>query len=217
MTRHRIGLAAILAYAAVVVLAAWRHEIRPPFLDRPAAWSRTALGWLGIPGGVAVFTSDAGTSPDEKITAQCFEVRIDGEGRPARRLHPDAGRTCPVPAPRLWVRGEDIALYRLAMALRSAVASHRAGALPPSQVRFPRLLAESIGEHFRRRASARHLAPERYALLWREWRIDYATGAKSERIVALLRWRDDPEPGVFVSWRPDALALSRHWPPLEGP
>ncbi len=216
MTRRRIGVAAIIAYTSVVIMAAWRHEIRPPLFDPPAALCRAVLGWFGVPGGVAVFTSNAGVSPDEKITVQCFEVRVDGGSGSAHRLYPDAHRVCPTPEPRIWIRGEDIALYRLAMGLRSAIASHRAGALPRSRVSYPRLLAESMAEHFRRRAAADALSPDRYALLWTESRIDYATGAESNKTVALLRWREDREQGVFVSWRPDADTLARHWPPLSG-
>ena len=167
---------------AVVALAAWRHEIRPAFLDPPVALARSALALLGIPAGVAVFTAEVDTSPDAKIASLCLEARaVEGEGL-ARRIYPEVGRRCPAPAPRLWVRGEDIALSRFAVGMRS-----------------PRALAGG-------------LAPTRYALLWTESRVRYGSGARSDRIVALLRWRADGEGGVFVSWKPDERTLQQHWP-----
>ncbi len=101
------------------------HEIRPAFLDPPVALARSALALLGIPPGVAVFTADVDVSPDAKIASLCLEARaVEAEG-PARRIYPEVGRRCPAPAPRLWVRGEDIALSRFAVIMRSAVASRR--------------------------------------------------------------------------------------------
>ena len=110
------------------------------------------------------------------------------------------------------MRGEDIALSRFAVGMRSAVASRRAGTLAAAQVRFPRLLAESLAGHNQSRALADGLAPTRYALLWTESRVGYGSGARSDRIVALLRWRADGEGGVFVSWNPDERTLQQHWP-----
>ncbi len=212
LRRRRIGLSALVAYVAIVALAAWRHEIRPAFLDPPVALARSALALLGIPPGVAVFTAEVDTSPDAKIASLCLEARaVEGEG-PARRIYPEVGRRCPAPAPRLWVRGEDIALSRFAVGMRSAVASRRAGTLAAAQVRFPRLLAESLAGHIQSRALADGLAPTRYALLWTESRVGYGSGARSDRIVALLRWRADGEGGVFVSWKPDERTLQQHWP-----
>jgi hypothetical protein len=215
--QRRVLLPLLVLYAAIVVLAAWRHEIRPAFLDPPAAWARSVLGLAGIPPGVPVFTSETDTLPDEKIAVQCLEVRgvaVDGA---ARRIHPAGGRVCPAPSPRLWVRGEDIALSRFVMGMRSGVASRREGTLAPSRVRVPRLLADSMAEHFRKRTGAEGLAPDRYALLWTESRVSYRTGARSERIVALVRWRADPGEGVFVSWRPDERTLREYWPALGQP
>jgi hypothetical protein len=109
------------------------------------------------------------------------------------------------------------------MSMRAAVASHRAGTLPAAQVRFPRLLAESLAEHIESRARADGLTPTRYALLWTESRVGYDSGARSDRIVALLRWRadgandGDGEGGVFVSWSPDERTLQRHWPAVGEP
>jgi hypothetical protein len=220
---RRIGVFALVAYVAIVTLAAWRHEIRPAVLDPPTALARSALALLGIPPGVAVFTAEVDTSPDSKIASLCLEARaVEGEG-PARRIYPEAGRRCPAPAPRLWVRGEDIALSRFAVSMRSAVASHRAGTLSAARVRFPRLLAESLAEHIQSRARADGLTPTRYAVLWTESRIGYGSGARSDRIVALLRWRADAtsgeagDGGVFVSWSPDKRTLQQHWPAVDEP
>jgi hypothetical protein len=104
--------------------------------------------------------------------------------------------------------------------MRSGVASHRAGTLPAAQVRFPRLLAESLADHIQSRALADGLAPTRYALLWTESRIGWDSGARSDRIVALLRWhadRADGEGQVFVAWSPDERTLRQHWPAVAGP
>jgi hypothetical protein len=107
--------------------------------------------------------------------------------------------------------------------MRAAVASHRAGTLPAARARFPRLLAGSLAEHIQSRAQADGLTPSRYALLWTESKVGYASGARSDRIVALLRWRadgadsGDGEGGVFVSWSPDERTLQQHWPAVGEP
>ena len=215
--QRRVLVAALACYVAVVVLAAWRHEIRPRWLDPPAALARSVLRTAGIPPGVAVFSADVPRTPDLKITALCLSVRIvERDGR-VRQLHPRAGAGCPSPAPRLWVTGEEIALYRSATSLRAAVAARFTGALHPSQERHPKLLAESIAEHFRKRARARGFAPERYALLWREATLSERTGVRGERVVALMRWEADAERGVTLGWRPDPERLARDWPGLDEP
>jgi hypothetical protein len=214
--RRRLGIALLLGYAAIVVLAAWRHEIRPSFLERPVVWARSLLALAGIPPGVAVFSTETEVLSDALIVSQCFEVRGVAGNAPARRIYPEGGRVCPAPSPRIWVRGEDIALYRFATGLRSAAASQPGESLFRSRERFARLLAETIGEHFRSRAE-REFAPDRYALLWTELHVDYRSGEHSERVVALVRWRADPDEGVFVSWSPDDRTLGEHWPLLGEP
>jgi hypothetical protein len=227
MTRAVLGrgirVFALAAYVAIVTLAAWRHEIRPAFMDPPAALARNALALLGVPPGVAVFTAEVDTSPDSKIASLCLEARaVDAEGL-ARRIYPEEGRRCPAPAPRLWIRGEDIALSRFPVIMRSAVAARRAGILPATRLRFPQLLAESLAEHIQSRARDDGLTPTRYAVLWTESRVGYGSGARSDRIVALLRWRADSVDGgdggdghgrVFVSWSPSERTLQQHWPAL---
>jgi len=214
--RRGLLLSLVGGYAAIVVLAAWRHEIRPAWLDAPAAVARGVLGWAGVPPGVAVFTADSATAAEAKIADLCLEVRIvDASGR-ARRLHPEAGERCPAPQPRLWVKGETIWLNRATVSLRAAVAARRRD---PSfaRGRTQRLLAEALAAHFRARAHAEGLAPERYALLWAESRVDTSTGERSERKVALMRWGPTGEGDLRVSWRPDASLLDAYWPALETP
>jgi hypothetical protein len=201
----------------MIVLSAWRHEIRPRFLDPPAALARAVLGLVGIPGGVAVFTSDLRGLSEEALETICVEVRaVAGEG-PARRIYPATGRVCPAPPPRLWVRGEDIALARLRSELRNTAGPRRAGTLPPSLARVPRLLAESMAEHFRGRARAAGHTPDRYALLWTESKVNVASGARRQRILALIRWQADPAGDLFISWSPDEQTLQEHWPALGEP
>ena len=74
-----------------------------------------------------------------------------------------------------------------------------------------------MAQHFRSRAAREGFAPDRYVFRWTESLVDYRSGRHSERVVALVRWRADPEEGVFVSWRPDGHRLREHWPPLEKP
>ena len=214
--RRRLGTALLLGYAAIVVLAAWRHEVRSSIFERPVVWARSVLALASIPPGVAVFSTETELSSDILIAAQCFEVRGVAGDAPARRIYPESGRACPAPSPRMWVRGEDIALYRFATGLRSAAGSRGGESRPRSRERFARLLVETMAEHFRSRAE-REFAPDRYALLWTESHVDYRSGEHSERVVALVRWRADPDDGVFVSWSPDDRKLGEQWPRLEEP
>jgi hypothetical protein len=209
--RRRILVSLLVGYSALVALAAWRHEIRPAIGDAPAAGARAALRAVGIPPGIAVFTAEVATPSDSKIRAVCLEARAFAADGRFHVLHPRPNAPCPEPAPRVWVRSEEIALYRFVTSLRNAVVAHRAGALRASQRRHPELLARSIAAHFRSRAESLGLAPTRYALLWRESRIDYRSGEASERVTALLRWDADPDRGVALAWRPDPEHLSKHW------
>lgn len=209
---RRIGLALLTGYVVVVVLAAWRHEIRPAFLDRPGRLARSALASAGVRPGVAVFTADTGTAPDAKITASCLEVRVVEVGGATRRLYPLGEAPCPAEPPRLWVTGEAILLSRSAAGLRAAVAAGRTGSLDPSNRRLPRLLAESIADHFRRRVRRQGIAADRYALLWTESRVSYRTGARTRGAVALFEWRESGR--VFVRWRPEERTLRERWPAL---
>ena len=213
---RRLGLLLLVTYAAVIILGAWRHEIRPAFLDTPVDAARALLHALGIPPGVAVFTADTDRVSDAKLVALCVEVRVVERGGRARRLYPDDGRRCPPAPPRLGAGGEEIALYRSLIVLRAAVAAYRTESASTAE-RHPELLAEWIVEHFRARARARGLDAERFALLWREWRWNYATGERNERSVALLTWWSDPARGFTLAWQPGAERLAAAWPVLEAP
>ena len=215
--QRRIALPLLVSYVVIVVMAAWRHEIRPVILDAPTAAARSILHSLGITPAIAVFTSDAAHENDEKTTAFCLEVRVVERGGRVRRLYPEDGTRCPAPAPRFWFAGEDIALYRSLMILRAGVSSAYHGPPGASRDLQPRLLAEWVAEHFRRRAAARGLDPDSYVLQWRESQQSFATGERGEHVVALLRWWPDPARSLALSWRPDAEKLAALWPSPTSP
>ena len=184
-------------------------------IDPLTQWARSALRLVGIPPGVSVFTSEKSRSFDKSVSALCFEVRVVSAEAPAQRIYPPDGRVCPAPQPRIWVRGEEALLYRsIQPLLRHGATSRRAGSRSRSQGLYSRLLAESIAEHFRSRARAAGLAPDRYALLWTAAMIDMSSGERSEVIVALLRWRANPDGELFLSWNPNDQILQAHWPDL---
>ncbi len=215
LIERRIVLPLLVGYVVLLVVAAWRHEIRPAVFDRATDFARGALGLAGISPGVAVFTADTGSAPDEKIETICLEVRDVSEDA-VRQVYPGEGVSCPARPPRLWVRGEQIFLQRSVVILRAAAAARRAGGSDPSRTRLAKLLARSIGAHFVGRERLAGAAPDRYLLLWREARISYRTRSRSDRIVALLGWRRASRPGVFIAWRPDEATLrERGWGPAE--
>ena len=213
--KRRIVLPLLVSYVALVVMATWRHEIRPSILDTPAAAARSILHSLGITPAIAVFTSDAARENDEVTTAFCLEVRVVEHG--VRQLFPEGATRCPAPAPRFGFAGEDTALYRSLMILRAGVSSARHAIPGASRDLQPRLLAEGLAEHFRRRAAARGLDPDSYVLQWRVSQQSFATGERSEKVVALLRWWPDPARSLALSWRPDAEKLAALWPSLAAP
>jgi hypothetical protein len=216
LLERRILVPVLVGYVALVALATLRHEIRPAVLDRATDFARGTLGLAGIRPGVAVFTADTGSAPDAKIAAICLEVRSLSEGGAGRQIYPAEDASCPARPPRLWVRGEQILLDRSVMSLRAAVAARRAGDSGPSRMRFAKLLARSIAAHFVARDRLAGAAADRYALLWREARISYRTRARSDRIVALLSWRNAADPQVFIAWQPDEAKLREHgWDPAE--
>ena len=145
-----------------------------PFLDPPARWARKILHWSGIPPGIAVFTAEVNKVQDAKVVAHCFSVRVVARDGQVRQIYPPGG-VCPPRPPRMWVTGEQIALYRSATSLRAAAADRRAGILPPSRIRHPELLLESIADYFRAKTRAEGVEAERYVLLWTELSVDYNT------------------------------------------
>jgi hypothetical protein len=224
MLERRIMVPLLVTYVVVLALAAWRHEIRPRAFDRATDIAGSTLAFAGILPGVAVFTADKGGGPDEKIAAICLEVRGVSKGvsegelkeKKEHQVYPEPDTVCPAPQPRLWVRGEQIFLGRSVVSLRATAAARRAGDNDPARTRFGMLLAKSIGAHFVARGHLVGTAAERYLLLWREARISYRTGSRSDRVVALLNWRDAPAPQVFVAWRPNATTLrERGWGSAE--
>jgi hypothetical protein len=216
LLERRILVPVLVVYVALLVLAAWRHEIRPAVFDRATDFARNTLGLVGILPGVAVFTADTGRTQEAKIAAICLEVRDLSESGTQRQIYPAEDASCPAPPPRLWVRGEQIFLDHSVMKLRSAVVAHRAGVAGPARGRYAKLLARSIAAHFVGRDRLAGAAADRYALLLREERISYLTRARSDHIVALLGWRNAADPQVFIAWQPDEAKLREHgWEPGE--
>ena len=180
--------------------------------------------------GAGCTTTDRRFFASDRFRTLCLEVRGISEAG-ARRVYPGPGVSCPAPAPRLWVKGEEIFLSRSSATMRAAAAAIRAGASDPGRIRFAKLLAQSIGAHFVASDQAADPAPDRYLLLWREERISYRTNARSERTVALLSWQrtsststsrstptptSTPTPRVFIAWRPSEATLrERGWGPAE--
>jgi hypothetical protein len=203
---------ALIGYVALLVMAAWRHEIRPAAFDGVTEFARHALGLAGIPPAVAVFSADVGSAPDAKIAAICLEVRALRSGDEGRQIYPNAATPCPAPSPRVWVRGEQAFLHRSVVIVRAAVAAHRAGHATPQRMRFARRLAGAIGAHFVRRDQIAGGIADRYALLWEESRISYRTRTRSENTVALFDWPGIADPQVSIAWRPDDATLrERGW------
>ena len=91
---RRILLPLLVCYAVILVAAAWRHEIRPQLLDRPAAWARSALDLAGIPPAVAVFTTETSTPQNAKLVALCLRVRIRHSRSANRHLSWERGGRC---------------------------------------------------------------------------------------------------------------------------
>ena len=212
----RILVSLLVGYVVLLVVAAWRHEVRPAVFDRAMFFARGVLGLAGISPGIAVFTADSGSAPDEKVVAICLAVRSVSEDSEdaGRQVYPAEDVSCPAPSPRLWVRGEQIFLHQSVVSLRAAVAAHRGG--DASRGRFAMLLARSIGAHFLGRDRRAGAATDRYLLLWREARISYRTRSRSNRVVALMNWRRASEPRVFIAWQPDEGTLrERGWGPAE--
>jgi hypothetical protein len=216
LLERRILVPLLVGYVVMLVVAAWRHEIRPAVFDRATVFARGALGHAGIVPGVAVFTADTGRTQGAKIAAICLEVRALSESGTGRQIYPAEDASCPARPPRLWVRGEQIFLNHAVMNLRTAVVARRAGDSDPSLRRFAKLLARSIAAHFIGRDRLTGTAADIYTLLWREARISYRTRARSDHIVALFDWRSAPDPQLFIVWQPDAATLREHgWDPGE--
>ena len=84
---RRLQLALILLYAAMLVVSAWRHEVRPAVLDRPVLAARGLLHQVGIAPGLDVFVDDRNVDTDRKKVASCFEVRELRPGSPPASLY----------------------------------------------------------------------------------------------------------------------------------
>lgn len=215
--QRRVALPLLLAYVALLVLASWRHEIRPALLEWPSESARSFLNSLGVTPAIAVFTSDVARGSHEKRTSSCVEVRVVERDGHVHQLYPEAEEPCPASAPRLWATAESTSLYRSLVVLRATIAAGRTDPRSGVRQRRPDLLAEWLAEHFRLQAAAQGLDADRFVLHWRESRQNHASGERSQRVVALLRWGADPAQPLALSWRPDADKLQAWWPSPGAP
>ena len=74
--RVLVGLPLLLAYIALIVVAALPDPLRPGFLDRPQTLAVELLGWVGWRAGQPVFTG--WDNPNKAIRAFCTHVKARG-------------------------------------------------------------------------------------------------------------------------------------------
>jgi hypothetical protein len=207
-----LRLPLLLCYIALLVLAAWRTEIRPAVLDRPSEWAERSLRRAGIFAGIAVFSPDVARPSRQMFYRQrCLEVLAgSGTGAP-EQIYP-VGRDCPASGFRWWVGPEETMLTRLMTWATDDEAERRLTGerAAPDELTGSAAILPSIAYHFDRRERSRGRPRDRLTMLYTQHMVDIDTGQVTVDPVVLFGFTVGGGPGT-VLWRPTDRQIAQHW------
>jgi hypothetical protein len=210
----RVRLPLLLGYIALLVLAAWREEIRPAFLDRSSIWAERTLRRVGIFAGIAVFSPEVKHEERQLFLRQrCLEVLAESAGAPPERIYPEA--ECPAVSPRIRVGPHETMLTRLMnWAADDEVDRRATGRRPgPGEVTLPEAILPSIAYHFDRQERLAGRPRDRFTMLYTHHMVRYDTGERTVEPIVLFRFTvGGTEPGR-VLWHPTERQLATLWHP----
>ena len=211
---HRIRLPLLVGFISLLVLAAWREEIRPSIFDRPSRWAELTLRRFGIFPGIPVFSPDVKREDRQLFLRQrCFEVLAESGGAPPRKIYPDG--PCPAPGPRIRVGPEETMLTRLMTWAHTDEADRRftGRTAGPGEVTLPQAILPSIAYHFDRRQRLAGRPADRFTMLFTQHMVRYDTGEPVVEPIVLFSFSvGGREPGR-VLWYPTERQIAALWHP----
>jgi hypothetical protein len=212
--RSGLGLCLLVGYAALLVLAGWRHEIRPSALDGAHRFAKGFLVRHGIQPGMSVFNVEGEGGPITR--AHCVEVLGRTANGPASPVYP-VDRSCPPEGLRLSVPFEETLVHRLLVELSARMLLLESGKAPPTTQAAARRILKCMAYHFGARARAAGLEADEFLLRWVRHAIDYDSGAAERRNILLMRWRRGELGEPELTWFPPDAVVEAAWRRWEEP
>jgi hypothetical protein len=207
-----VRLPLLAGFIGLLVLAAWREEIRPSIFDGPSRWAELTLRRFGIFPGIAVFSPEVELEDRQMFLRQrCFEVLAESGGAPPKRIFPDG--TCPDRGPRIRVGPEETMLTRMMTWAHDDEADRRAtGRRPgPGEVTLPEAILPAIAYHFDRRERLAGRPVDRFTGLSTLHLVRYDTGERVVEPIVLFSFSaGGREPGR-VLWYPTERQIAALW------
>ncbi len=194
----------LLAYIALLVLGAWRPEIRPDFMDRASDGARRCLESCGLYAGLAVFSSEFNQPGRNRFfKARCLDLIGYREGLPPEIIYP-VGATCPPTGIRWYLPPEEIMLTRLfiwAVEDESIRLMENRPRPPAGFVSVPNIVLSSVLYHFDRRERRRGRSYDRFAGRFSHHMTLLDGGDDAIHPIAIFRSGAGSRPGQAV-WFP---------------
>ena len=211
--RRRLLFPALLILIGLMILAAWRHEIRPSFLDGAHAFAERSLQRVAIYVGDPVFGAEVELA-DARGTPQeiCIEVLSRDVGAPARLIFPDY-RECPIKTMRPHMRPEEVMFARVMMTATADEATRRSagiGASAPGYTTAADALLRSLASHFVQRERVQGRRHDEYSVIVRQHVVEFATGDVIVVPLVYFTFSGDGTPGR-QAWFPPQQQADAWW------
>jgi len=211
--KRRLLFPLLLILIALMILAAWRHEIRPAFLDGAVAFAGRSLQRVGIYAGDPVFGAEvelAGARGTPQET--CIEVLAHDAGAPADLIFPDY-RECPIRTARLHMKPEEVMLARFMLHATADEATRRAEGTPhpgPGYTTTADALLRSMASHFVQRERLQGRRHDEYSVIVRQHVVEFATGDVVVVPLVHFTFSGDGTPGS-QTWFPPPQQAEIWW------
>lgn len=209
--RQRLLFPVLVVFIGMLILGAWRGEVRPRFLDAPAEGARNWLRRIGVHSGLAVFSSHYQARRNRTSKGRCLQVLARSGDGPFERIYPE--RTCPPQGLRLAVLPEEVMVTRFLMWATAEEARRRmedAPPPPPGWVLLPDVLLPSLAYHFDHRERLKGTPRDELLMLVTNHVLLLDTGEDAVQYVLILDVDFEAGPSRFL-WFPSEREVSELW------
>jgi hypothetical protein len=178
--------AAVLAYAALLVVAAVPAPLRPSFLDAPARLAGRALEAVAVSPGLAIFSGSV-TAVHRRAT--CVRVRAERPDGAALTLYASG---CPPTGFRWRIDPWDEMIEGLVRRTRIERFARDPGAKPP--LSWDLIKLQAVGDFFCHSPLAAPGERTAVALEFKNLLVLYSSGLRTEDRAISCRWRCGTQP-----------------------
>ncbi len=200
-------LALLCIYSGLLILGAWREEIRPSAFEGASRWAKRSLARFGIPTGIPVFQ---GSGAGPILQGTCVTVRARSEQGPSQQIAPTKG-PCPPEGWLLMVPVENTFLKRLLVEITTRMRRvERATASSQTMTSTKRLL-KALAHHFGRKAPE----AKEFALQWSLHSRDYESGDAVVQDILFLSWSRGKLQEMTTHWFPSPEQRDAVWKEWE--